>query len=139
MLDFGDVIVNVMTPRSREYYDIEAFWKDGQFLDLAAVLMPSLPGAPQPAGDYEGEANAGDDDADPFWGGEEDEALELTAEERDVAANGVELAADQGDEDEDADPFWDLDDDEAAAPVAMQAAVKAAVKAAADEEDPFWS
>jgi len=132
LLDFGDVIVNVMTPRSREYYDIEAFWKDGQFLDLAAVLLPSLPSGPQPAGD---------EDADPFWGGdnEEDEALELTAEERDVAANGAELAADPDDEAEDADPFWDLGDGELAAPAAGQAAAKAAVKAAADEEDPFWS
>ena len=124
MLDFGDVIVNVMTPRSREYYDIEAFWKNGQFLDLSGVLLPNQPGGSVAAAGFLSE-----DEADPFWGAggvaDGDLALELTAEELDVAANGV-GREDDGDDDGDAtdDPFWDL------------ASEGATLKA---EEDPFWS
>ena len=114
--------MNVMTPRSREYYDIEAFWKEGQYLDLADVLLPSGPTGPQP--DFLDDSND-----DSFWdGADADDALELTAEEREVAANGVELKANDDEEDDEVDPFWDLDEKETAA-----------MKVAPDEEDPFWS
>ncbi|CAN0399765.1 unnamed protein product, partial [Scytosiphon promiscuus] len=26
LLDYGDIIVHIMTPKSRSYYDLEAFW-----------------------------------------------------------------------------------------------------------------
>lgn len=42
LLDYGDIIVNVMTPRSRAYYDIESFWKGAVSLDLSDVLLPNL-------------------------------------------------------------------------------------------------
>jgi hypothetical protein len=45
-----------------------------------------------------------------------------------VAANGVELKANDDEDDDEVDPFWDLDEKETAA-----------MKVAPDEEDPFWS
>jgi ribosome-associated protein len=46
LLDYGDIIVNVMTPKSREYYDIDGFWgARGEYADLSEVLseQKSLP------------------------------------------------------------------------------------------------
>ncbi|KAJ1447374.1 hypothetical protein M885DRAFT_543070 [Pelagophyceae sp. CCMP2097] len=40
LLDFGDIIVNVMTARSREYYDLDALWKKAEIVDLSDVLTP---------------------------------------------------------------------------------------------------
>ena len=42
LIDFGDVIVNVMTPLSREYYDIDAIWRPKvPTLDLAHLITPN--------------------------------------------------------------------------------------------------
>ena len=39
-LDFGDVIVNVMSPAAREFYDIDALWAKATAVDLSDVLTP---------------------------------------------------------------------------------------------------
>jgi ribosome-associated protein len=30
LLDYGEVIVHVLTPSEREYYDLESFWGHGE-------------------------------------------------------------------------------------------------------------
>jgi len=41
LLDYGDVMVHVMTPKSRLFYDIEGKWQDGEDMDLSAWLVPN--------------------------------------------------------------------------------------------------
>ena len=42
-IDFGDVIVNVMTPASREFYNIDEIWKNAEQVDLSDVVSPEGP------------------------------------------------------------------------------------------------
>ncbi|MCC6729122.1 MAG: ribosome silencing factor [Chthonomonadales bacterium] len=39
LMDYGDVVVHVMMPEQREYYDLESFWKEARRvpLDLPAA------------------------------------------------------------------------------------------------------
>ena len=41
LLDFGEVMVHVMTPKSRLFYDMDGQWKErgGQYMDLSDVLV----------------------------------------------------------------------------------------------------
>ncbi|MBQ8494389.1 MAG: ribosome silencing factor [Clostridia bacterium] len=34
LLDFGGVVVHLFQPETREYYDLERLWKDGQQVDI---------------------------------------------------------------------------------------------------------
>lgn len=36
LLDYGDVVVHVFQPETREYYRLEALWNDAPVIDLAA-------------------------------------------------------------------------------------------------------
>ena len=36
LVDLGDVIVHIMMPATREFYDLERFWRDGPDVDEAA-------------------------------------------------------------------------------------------------------
>ncbi len=99
-----------MTPRSREYYDVEGYWKGGETVDLTGVLLPSAPG-----GEYVAE-----DDAFFRLDASGDLEAETLAQE----------ALSKFGETTDSDPFWDLDDDiQSAAPSTPQV----------DENDPFWA
>jgi len=42
LLDYGDIMVHVMTPKSRLFYDIEGQWREkgGEYMDLEDVLLP---------------------------------------------------------------------------------------------------
>jgi ribosome-associated protein len=45
LLDYGEVIVHVLTPQERHYYDLEAFWRHGEqhrFTPAAPVATPPL-------------------------------------------------------------------------------------------------
>lgn len=64
LLDFGSVMVHVMTPRSRLFYDIEGKWKKGEDLNLDDVLLPNnLVGS---GADGDSSSDEIDED-DPFW------------------------------------------------------------------------
>jgi ribosome-associated protein len=135
LVDYGDVIVNIMTPRSREYYDIESFWKGGVSVDVSGSLTPG--GAPG-QGEYDAEADLQfrtDLDApDELL---EAEAALLLEDDAAVGASGAVV----GEATAAADPFWALDDDApvAPAPRGRKTAAKKAPPAPKDEEDPFWS
>ena len=49
LLDYGDLIVHIMTPEQREFYNLEAFWGHGD-----TVPLPEIVKAPTPAYDLYG-------------------------------------------------------------------------------------
>ena len=42
-IDFGDVIVNVMTPQAREFYNIDEIWRVAETVDLSDIVSPEGP------------------------------------------------------------------------------------------------
>lgn len=48
LLDYGDIIVHVMTPKSRSYYDLDTYWAAGERVDLSAVVTPNVAEAEVP-------------------------------------------------------------------------------------------
>lgn len=38
LLDFGSVVVHIMSPEAREFYDLEGLWADAERVDLAAPV-----------------------------------------------------------------------------------------------------
>ncbi len=62
-IDFGDVIVNVMTPSSREFYSIDEIWKNAERVDLSEVVSPEGPDDLLDDEDLFDE----DDDLEDFW------------------------------------------------------------------------
>ncbi|CAN0036570.1 unnamed protein product [Pylaiella littoralis] len=62
LLDYGDIIVHIMTPKSRAYYDLEAFWSNGALVPLEGVLKPNAPTQQQ-----QQEKAAVVEEVDPFW------------------------------------------------------------------------
>jgi ribosome-associated protein len=44
VLDYGSIMVHVMTPKSRLYYNVEGQWSEkGEYMDLSDVLVPNAP------------------------------------------------------------------------------------------------
>jgi ribosome-associated protein len=43
LLDFGDVIVHLMQPEAREYYDLEGLNSEAREVDWRAASAPQLP------------------------------------------------------------------------------------------------
>lgn len=41
--DYGDVIVHILMPQEREFYNLEAFWGHAERIDYQALLMPAQP------------------------------------------------------------------------------------------------
>lgn len=39
LLDYGDVLVHIFQPQSREYYNIERLWSDADKLDISDILI----------------------------------------------------------------------------------------------------
>ena len=67
ILDYGSVMVNVMTPKSRLFYNIEGKWKDqgGEYMDITDAILPNVvPVEETVVGDtMEGIP----EEEDPFW------------------------------------------------------------------------
>ena len=40
LLDYGDVMVHVFVPGSRDFYDLEHLWADGEKVDISAEIDP---------------------------------------------------------------------------------------------------
>ena len=43
LLDFGDVVVHVMQPEAREYYDLDGLYGDSREIAWREVALPELP------------------------------------------------------------------------------------------------
>eukprot|EP00597_Dinobryon_sp_UTEXLB2267_P008768 CAMPEP_0170097254 /NCGR_PEP_ID=MMETSP0019_2-20121128/29118_1 /TAXON_ID=98059 /ORGANISM="Dinobryon sp., Strain UTEXLB2267" /LENGTH=161 /DNA_ID=CAMNT_0010319493 /DNA_START=213 /DNA_END=698 /DNA_ORIENTATION=- len=85
LLDYGSVIIHVMTPQMRNFYKIERRWKDAEFFDVTHLMSPQdASNRPYDASmdlenlfdednwdqkkDIEGEGDDIDrDEEDPFW------------------------------------------------------------------------
>jgi ribosome-associated protein len=65
VLDYGSIMVHVMTPKSRLFYNIEGEWKDkgSQYMDISDILVPNSVNSQNPSGTMEGMSK----DEDPFW------------------------------------------------------------------------
>lgn len=64
LLDYGDVMCHIMTPKSRLYYNVEGQWRDkgGVEMDLADIIIPNtIEAAATGTMDIEKEED------DPFW------------------------------------------------------------------------
>lgn len=67
LLDYGDVMCHVMTPKSRLFYDMDGVWKEkgGEEMDLSDVLLPD---AIRNGGDAKlGGSDGMSTEDDPFW------------------------------------------------------------------------
>jgi len=70
VLDYGSVMVHIMTPKSRLYYNVEGQWraKGGKEMDIADWLVPnSVMAAQSTAEQSTGKALIEPDPEDPFW------------------------------------------------------------------------
>lgn len=38
LLDYGDIVVHIFTPKDRDYYGLERLWKDGTFEDIDDII-----------------------------------------------------------------------------------------------------
>jgi ribosome-associated protein len=70
VLDYGSVMVHIMTPKSRLYYNVEGQWRDkgGEAMDLSDILIPNsavLGDSSSPNNNNGSEALRAEDD--PFW------------------------------------------------------------------------
>lgn len=43
LLDYGDVVVHILQPEAREYYDLDHLYQDCKELDWTQVTLPELP------------------------------------------------------------------------------------------------
>ena len=64
LLDYGSIIVHIMTPVGREYYKLENMWKKGEKIDLDHILKPNIPDTYN-TNNLEGAIN--EEKVDPFW------------------------------------------------------------------------
>jgi len=44
LMDYGSVVVHIMQPEARDYYDIDGLYGEAEEVDWRAVELPALPG-----------------------------------------------------------------------------------------------
>lgn len=73
LLDYGSIMVHIMTPKSRLYYNVEGQWRDkgGAYIDMSHILVPNTM---QTKNDNDGNDNdtafidqQDSVEVDPFW------------------------------------------------------------------------
>lgn len=64
VLDYGSVMVHIMTPKSRLYYNMDGQWeaKGGRSIDISKIIIPNAPGSL----DSDAVDSVQEED-DPFW------------------------------------------------------------------------
>ena len=69
LLDYGDVMCHVMTPKSRLFYDMEGQWRDkgGEEMDLSNVLLPDATIGNGDDAKLGGSMDGISMEDDPFW------------------------------------------------------------------------
>ncbi len=95
LLDYGEVMVHVMTPKSRLFYDMEGQWveRGGEYLDLSDVLVDEMMMAGGVGSGGVGGVN--DEDVE-----EDDE------EEKDDEEEEEQTMRERLDVEKEIDPFW---------------------------------
>ena len=65
LLDYGSVIVHVMTPQIRQFYKLEKRWKDAENVDISNMIVPDRASR----GESESTENSDQstENSDPFW------------------------------------------------------------------------
>lgn len=103
LLDYGSVIVHIMTPQMKNFYKLERKWKDGEFVDLTRILdqLPTNSGRASPDETWavasSGGGGGGDDwDGDDWSPEDEDDGKRSQVYEEEEE----EEYDDDGDEDE---------------------------------------
>ena len=114
LLDYGDVMVHVMTPKSRLFYDMEGVWRKrgGESLDLSNVLVGEDGGNNSSSRELSSDSSGGggDDDDNFAFDGEDDD--EDDEEEEDEACaededDGTQTSMrERLNVDKEIDPFW---------------------------------
>ena len=68
LLDYGSVMVHIMTPKSRLYYNVEGQWRDkgGEYMDLSKIILPNTVDGSERSQVGGTNRNLSQDD-DPFW------------------------------------------------------------------------
>ena len=115
LLDYGDVMVHVMTPKSRLFYDMEGVWRKrgGESLDLSNVLVGEDGGNNSSSRELSSDSSGG--------GGDDDDNIAFDGEDDD-----------EDDEEED-DEAYDEDEDDG-----TQTSMRERLNVE-KEIDPFWS
>jgi len=69
LLDYGDIVVHVMTPKSRLFYDLEGRWSKGVPVDVGRMLVPNNAVDAAETDGFGGTAAAVvvEEEEDPFW------------------------------------------------------------------------
>jgi len=69
LLDYGDIVVHVMTPKSRLFYDLEGRWSKGVPVDVLRMLVPNNAADAAETDGFGGPASAVvvEEEEDPFW------------------------------------------------------------------------
>lgn len=70
LLDYGSVMVHVMTPKSRLFYNLEGRWKDqgAEYMDITDEILPNSPiEQQQQEGEEKGTMQGLSEEEDPFW------------------------------------------------------------------------
>jgi len=115
LLDYGDVMVHVMTPKSRLFYDMEGVWRKrgGESLDLSSVLVVEDGGnnSRTLSSDSSGDDDDDDDDDDFAFDGEDDDDDDDDDEEDEEAYadedKGIRTSMRELlDVEKEIDPFW---------------------------------
>ena len=93
VLDYGSVMVHIMTPKSRLYYNVEGQWREkgGTYVDLSSVLIPNAPPPPSTRSTHENTNNS--------------ISNEYNDNEMDTTTSEVTSPSQQQQQAED-DPFW---------------------------------
>jgi ribosome-associated protein len=115
LLDYGDIMVHVMTPKSRLFYDMEGVWRKrgGESLDLSSVLVVEDGGnnSRTLSSDSSGDDDDDDDDDDFAFDGEDDDDDDDDDEEDEEAYadedKGIRTSMrERLDVEKEIDPFW---------------------------------
>jgi ribosome-associated protein len=61
VMDYGSLIIHIMTPKMREFYKIERRWKNSEEVDLSQVLLVD------PSAQSNSILESDEEEIDPFW------------------------------------------------------------------------
>lgn len=65
LLDYGSVIVHIMTPQIRQFYKLEKRWKDAENVDVSSMIVVDR--ASRDESDSTEDSDQSTENSDPFW------------------------------------------------------------------------